>query len=105
MIAIEIPVTIPQDVNDFVASLGQHEIFAAILEGLPEVFPKLLRIECELDYGVEEDSDTTVVCLVSLPDEGPSDPTPLMRWSKWALQRFSGRELYSFVVLAAYEAQ
>lgn len=94
--------TVPPEVAAFVAELGGQHVFDTILRGLPELFPELLGIECEVDPGIPDEVDPVVNIFAWLPDIGPSDPTPGMKWDQWTLARFSGRELYQIVVLFAH---
>jgi hypothetical protein len=104
MIAAQLSVTISQEVTDHIARLQIDTAFHDILDHLPSLYPDASKIECELDPGIEDESDPVVVFLVTVPDQGPSFPTPFMTWSNWASTRYSGRVLYHFTVLFAHES-
>lgn len=76
MTSTRVSVTTPQEVKDYVTGLGLRAEFDEILTKIPEIVPELLRIECEFDPGVEDESDPLVGIWVALPDHGPGYPTP-----------------------------
>ncbi len=92
----------PAEVTDFVAGLGFQAEFQGILDGIPEVFPEALGVQCQFDPGVPDEEDPTVVTTVRVEDRGPTDPTPHMLWDDWALARYPGRVLYHFPVIVAH---
>jgi hypothetical protein len=103
MATMQIPVTIPQEVTDYVASLGLQAEFEEILDSLPEHYPNPSKIICEFDAGNPEEEDPSVIISPYLEDKGPTFPTPHMNWSRWAVQRFPGRDLYHFSIVEYYE--
>src|SRR5438067_1410648 len=103
MTTTQIPVLIPREVINHVAEIGMQAVFSDILDNLPAVFPDATKVECELDPGIEDDCDPMVIFLITIPDKAPSNPTPFIKWSNWALNRHTGRELYHFTVLFVHE--
>jgi hypothetical protein len=103
MTTTQVPVSIPQDVVDFIAGLGIRDVFDEIVAKTSEMFPDARQIECEIDPGIEDESDAGVVIGVALPESGPTYPTPHMRWADWAVHRFPGRVLYYITMIHWYE--
>ena len=85
MTTMQIPVTIPQEVNDFVASRGLQAVFEAILDSIPQHYLDPSQIVCEFDPGNPEEEDPTIIISPLLEDKGPVFPTPHMNWSRWAV--------------------
>jgi hypothetical protein len=104
MTTLQIRMTISPEVNDYVEDLGLRAELEEILAKIPEMFPNLIRIECEFDPGIEDESDPVVAIWVALPDQGPNYPTPRMRFSEWEISRFPGQVLQHFSVLFWHEA-
>jgi len=88
MLVSQTPVEITVEAADYLQALGLQAELDEVIEKLPEVFPELLRIECEYDPGIEDESDPTFVINTWLAADGPTDPTPLSRWLPWMLERF-----------------
>lgn len=104
MTLTQVRTTIPREVGDHVASPGVRTEFKEILSQVPKMFPDLLRIECEFDPGIEDESEPVVGIWVALPDLRPSYPTPHMRFSEWEIKRFPSQILQHFSVLFWHEA-
>ena len=95
------PVTVPAEVTAFVADLGLESVFRGLLDGIPEVFPDVLSVTCEVDPGVQdevEEMDPSVLIWAFIPDTGAIDPTPHQKWVPWELARYSGKDLMHFNV-------
>jgi hypothetical protein len=103
MATMQIPVTIPQDVTDYVATLGLQAEFEEILDSIPEHYPDPSKIICEFDPGNPDEEDPSVIISPFLEDKGPIFPTPQMNWTQWAIHRFAGRVLYHFAIVEYYE--
>jgi hypothetical protein len=99
-----VPLAIAPETLDYVVGLRLQTEFEEILAKIPEMFPDLLRIECNLDPGIEDESEPVVGIWVALPDRGRTYPTPHSRFSKWEITRFPGQVLQYFSVLFWHEA-
>lgn len=104
MLVSQTPFAITSEAADYLQTLGLQAELEEIVEKLPELFPELLRIECQYDEGIEDESDPMFIINAWLAADGPTDPTPLARWSPWMLERFPVEVWQHLCVLHWHEA-